>query len=252
MEIGGFMGTPTTIVDENTVGTERLWSDLQEFLSDPTVNWVKDTTIVKAKLLATRTDPDSSIEISPLDPLTRQARVSPNTALTYEIESSRKAIYLRQRFSYAKHFGDKNYMKNATFFDLGTPGDTGTMTGPNDVQSFKIRTGYIAFDNVNKTSIHVPIDRIPDRHVEYTLQQNVRLRDPAFGPRGSNEEQLAKMAMLQQLIQSQTQDIQKPEWEKIDEQKILESDYQSDEDESDYSESEDPESEGEEEQEKTI
>lgn len=238
MEIGHYMGMPFTGMNHDNVGTENVWKTKAEFLADPTVNWKKDTTVIRQRTQVCSHEENTALVLPNHG---TEAPLYPNKTINYEIESSRKIIRLSQTFSYKKHFMDNNYMKNATFKSL--------VPDIEDAEKqFLVRLGYIAFKQgyAGTTAFHVPIDRNNVREVTWNMQQNVRLREPSYGPDGVlSRSAITEIERLIPELQQETQKTTTIEWEKAETDQLgtdaEESACQTDDGEEDSSSTEDSE-----------
>lgn len=146
---------------------ENWWPNLREFLSDPTVTYVKDVTNVKTKMHVHHT-------ANILDNASGPISNPPTTNFSYEIETSTKPVYLTCNFSAKKHFQDKNTLTDRDFisWDESLAID----------QRFEVRFGYIGFNSVGNVAYHIPIDRNTNRMCEMEVQYFVALREPKITP----------------------------------------------------------------------
>ena len=114
MTVGAFMNTPVTAT-QASAGTERIWTTRRDFLSDPSVSYVRDKTVIRQKLHATVTAP--AIHGAGISDLGHTVWTNPqqisnsDQQISYEIEKNTKKIILKQYFSHKKHFGDNNLKK---------------------------------------------------------------------------------------------------------------------------------------------
>lgn len=150
--------------------SEEYWGSLREFLSDPTVTYVKDKTNIRTKIHV-----HSSSKINGNQPPVELVPLSEKTTSTsYEIETSTKPVTLTVNFSAKKHFEDKNPMTNGPWRDWDTQLDLD--------EQFNVRIGYIGFDATGSVAYHCPVDRTLGRFVEVDISYFVGFRDPLISP----------------------------------------------------------------------
>lgn len=197
MAVGANMNTPVVASLAN-VGTERIWRTRREFLSDPTVSYVRDRTLIREKIkgsiqsqLGIGSQANGSVQWTDMN-------ANDTQRVEYEIEKNNKTVYLKQFFSYKKHYGDKNWRNNISWHSLGT--DDATVGEPPYEQTFFARVGYVGFNAAGTLSFHTPIDRIAQRNVTFSMTARVRLRKPKIGPDGVlgtvTPQQLQEMALM--------------------------------------------------------
>lgn len=171
-----YVGAPIQLGTDDYL--EQNWSRLRDFLSDPTVSWKKDLTVIKQKTVTNSTG----------NLATANANLETTTNVMYELESVQKPVYLSANFSYRKHFQDKNPMKNGVFKR------TDEQSAVWDLENgFRVRMGYIGFDATGYVTYHIPLDRDLMRYVEVDLKWAVTLRDPIMGPDGESQEMAMRM-----------------------------------------------------------
>lgn len=193
--IGGFIGNTDGTPSQSNIGPEDFWKDKAEFLSDPTVAWVQDKGIKTTRMHVTRTAANATLDQT----VNQQATdIQPTTAITYEVENNNRTIRLSQVFSYKKNFMDNNYMNNGPWADLA---DTVANMGVPPVDKrYYVRVGYIGFmPENNDRPFHVPLDRMANRNIVWTMQQAVRLRQPRYGPEGELTPSLLQTMALREL-----------------------------------------------------
>lgn len=185
MEVGAFMNTG--VADTHAaIGTERIWKTRRDFLSDPTVSYVRDRTVVREKIRGTMTAPamlsggEGGIGTTWWS---NTHNAGEEQKVEYEVEKQTKTVVLKQFYSYKKHTGDKNWRNNIRWSALGTH-DLDIQEPPLE-ERFQVRVGYIGFTNNGVKSFHVPVDRHAWRNVTYSMTSRVRLRKPRIGPDGT-------------------------------------------------------------------
>lgn len=157
----------TTALDDKT---EEYWGSLREFLTDPTVTYIKDKTNIRSKIHV-----HSSAKITGQEGDTSSVDFGDKvTSTSYEIETSTKPVTLSVNFSAKKHFEDKNPMTNGPWKDWDNP------LAQND--QFNVRLGYIGFDETGSVAYHVPVDRSQSRFVEVDISYFVGFRHPLITP----------------------------------------------------------------------
>lgn len=186
MNVGGFMNTPNTPTMAG-VGTERIWRTRRDFLSDPTVSYVRDRTTKREKIHQSVNNP-SLIGAGiggngTSSAFGASASTQGTERIEYEMERDTRTITLKQYFSYRKHIGDKNWRNNITWYPIGT-GEVDA-SGPSFPDNFQCRIGYIGFTGDGSSSYHVPIDRNNKRDVTWNMTCRIRLRKPRLGPDGA-------------------------------------------------------------------
>lgn len=162
------------------IKSENYWASLREFLSDPTVSYKKDRTVVRNKLHQHHT---GDLGTSAL------GHVSTNTTSSFstEIESSNRPITLSVKFSAKKDFKDKNIINNFPWTEWNT--------NLADPYRFHVRFGYIGFNANGTVAYHIPVDRQTTKFCEVDIQYFVGLREPNIGPHDKNIDPDARMAM---------------------------------------------------------
>lgn len=179
-----------------TGGTEALWTNRREFLSDPTVSYVMDG---RPKVVKTGYVGPSSSDLG-------MTEMIPSASTYVEFETKTNVVKLKVLFSARKHFQNKNYIDEQQVNPWAN--------SPNSVFHFFARIGYVAFDDGGYISKHIPMDRDPLRTV--TIDHSVRmiLRNPIVGPDGEvpsgarrdfteYEQELEKQYMQQKLVEEE-------------------------------------------------
>lgn len=179
---------------------ELNWSTMREFLSDPTVTWKRDKSVLRQKLHVHSPQPINPSGNPGVIP-------AENNTISTEIEQNTSPIYLNVNFSAKKHFEEKNPLRNLPFmsWDQNLAED----------YRFMIRIGYIAFGNDNTLAFHVPISRNPRFNAEYDIKYFVALREPKINPH--DEEFSASAAKLADNSDLQDLDLDDDELDQIDE-----------------------------------
>lgn len=144
---------------------ELNWSSMREFLSDPTVTWKRDRSLVRQKLHINSTAP-----INPTTP----TPITTGSSTSVEIEQDIRPIHLSVNFSAKKHFEDKNPLKNFPFL----PWNQNLAIQ----RRFMVRIGYIAFANDGTAAYHIPLSRNAYYNAEYDIKYFVALREPKITP----------------------------------------------------------------------
>jgi len=167
------VGHPIGVVQDSSGGpgdddmAEDYWPTLKDFLSDPTVTWKKDPTVVRQQ---TRFVTPATIDIT----TGTNVLLTPTSQVEYSIESSNKPINLSVTFSAKKHFEEQNIMRNGTWATWDT--------SLADSRQFRVRFGYIGFNGGGTTDYHIPLDRNFFRFCEVDIRYFVALRNPRIGP----------------------------------------------------------------------
>lgn len=169
-------GTSTTIDDK----LEDYWPSLREFLSDPTVTYKKDRTVVRNKLHQHHTGDLGS---------TTSGNIPTNSTSSFstEIESHNKPVTLSIKFSAKKDFKDKNIMQNFPWMDFNS-----SLADP---YRFHVRYGYIGFNSNGNVAYHIPVDRQVSKFCETEIEYFVGLRNPLIGPHTETMPASNRMAM---------------------------------------------------------
>lgn len=150
------------------VQKEDYWPSLREFLSDPTVTYVRDTTNIKTKIHLH----SSSAKLDYAS--TTAVNLVPTTNTSYEIETTNRPINLTVNYSAKKHHSVKNPAQDLKWSSFGS-------SMPEDYQ-FNVRFGYIGFDSTGKFAYHSPVDRRYLRFCEAEVQYFVSFRGPRVSP----------------------------------------------------------------------
>lgn len=172
----------------NDLKTENLWSSLRDFLTDPTVTYKKDRTVVRNKLHQHHAG-DLSTQTNGV------LNTKSTTSFTTEIESSNKPVTLTLKFSAKKDFKDKNILRNFPFMEWDE-------SLANNYR-YSIRFGYIGFDTTGLIKYHIPVDRQVEKFCEIDISYFVALRDPMINPNNSTLPPASRMADLNQLIEDE-------------------------------------------------
>lgn len=158
---------------------ELWWSSMRDFMSDPTVTWKRDNSVIRHKLHV-----HSPQVINPVN--SPDFPAAANT-ISFEIEQNTKPVYLTCNFSAKKHFEEKNPLRNIPFTSwdesVGVP------------YRFMIRIGYIAFAQDGAIAYHVPLSRQALNTSEVDIKYFVALRNPKITPHGDTEP-FSRFAMM--------------------------------------------------------
>lgn len=169
----------TLNADGSTVET-LVWPTLRDFLTDPTVGYVKDVETARAKVgylwPAARAEPPPTSATPGVRTFTPAVPADqPGPQLYYETETTNKKVYFTVRFSAKKHFGDKNILTNGPWRDW-TEGDLSSK------HVFRVLVGYIAFSGKNNPVGEVPIDRHYHRRLMVDSTVYAALQKPLITP----------------------------------------------------------------------
>jgi len=145
------------------------WRSLQQFLSDPTITYFKDSGVgkrVKTGFVMGAASPGFPQPSAPLSESDNKFYV--------EFESYNKTITLNVGFSYKKHFQDFNPLKNGAFIDF----DNSIAID----KQFRLYVGYIAFAGDNVFFSQTPVDRDPRRLMTVDTSMYIAVTSPVITP----------------------------------------------------------------------
>lgn len=168
--VGDFMDRSPS----NDLGRENHWPNLRSFLSDPTVTYKKDTTVVRTQL---QIQAPYGLTTSGGTNIQGTIPTIPSATTTTVIESSTKPVTLSVNYSAKKHHSVMNPAQDLNWNNFAT--------SPNEISSFSVRIGYIGFHNDGTVAYHSPIDRNFKRFVETEVQYFVSFRGPKIDPHDS-------------------------------------------------------------------
>lgn len=184
------VGHPLMNPSDVPVRDSGLWNNMRDFMTDPTVTWVRDHVPKVTEMSYTLRRNTGNFEAAvPLNVaatynMADASGTDPSDApTTYTMQMSHKPVTLVAAFSLRGHTDDLNYMRNAQWQDLSE------LTVPEcsyDNQAagdhFFVKLGYIGFDETGRYSFTLPIDRIRTRNVSASLMYKVHLRSPKIEP----------------------------------------------------------------------
>lgn len=154
--------TPDGLFTEN-------WRSLQQFLSDPTITYFKDSAVGRRVKTGFLMNAASAGVLQPSAPLPEQ-----DNKFYVEFESFNKTVKLSVGFSYKKHFQDFNPLKNGSFIDIDNSISL--------VNQFRVYVGYIAFSGNNIHFSETPVDRDPLRLMAVDTSMYVAVANPMITP----------------------------------------------------------------------
>lgn len=145
------------------------WRTLQQFMSDPTITYFKDSGVgkrVKTGFVMGAASPGFP---QPSAPLSEQ-----ENKFYVEYESYNKTVTFSVGFSYKRHFQDFNPLKNGNFIDFDN-----SIAIDNQ---FRLYVGYIAFAGDNVFFSQTPVDRDPRRLMSVDTNMYIAVTSPVITP----------------------------------------------------------------------